>query len=458
MFRLYCTRVGSNEPVILKYDAKKSLIFDEDGTNLGEKLKEQFLQVQQAKIESGEISPDSNFKQNSLDPIPAVKFSPENPIGKTSNVRKLKIQLGLKCNYSCSYCSQASHLNQTFDTGNDDALEFLDKLDSWLTSVPQNIEFWGGEPFVYWKKLKILVPELRKKFPETTFSIITNGSLMTDEIISFIIENDIMITISHDGPGQPLRGPDPLEDPVLKEQWLKLFSLREGKVGINAVLTARNNKISKIRNWFYEKLEGDKVFIGLEGVVNAHDDGINTKFNEEDYIEMQSDIFFSLWNGEEPMGSPLMMKAKGFLDSILYQSDSEYLWQKCGMDRPEELAVDLKGNALTCQNTGNVGKHNIGSVYDMENVKLDTSWHWTEREECSHCPVLQICQGSCMFLEGDEWAQTCENEFNYAKPILAFVLARFFGFILLDIKGDIRRPKLKERVFPRIPISEYNNL
>ena len=32
---------------------------------------------------------------------------PTDPAGKSRDIRHLKLQLGLKCNYSCQYCSQA---------------------------------------------------------------------------------------------------------------------------------------------------------------------------------------------------------------------------------------------------------------------------------------------------------------------------------------------------------------
>ncbi|BBI61648.1 hypothetical protein HSBAA_29540 [Vreelandella sulfidaeris] len=44
---------------------------------------------------------------------------------------------------------------------------FLDGLNDWLVGQPQRIEFWGGEPLVYWKKLKLLVPALRERFPDS---------------------------------------------------------------------------------------------------------------------------------------------------------------------------------------------------------------------------------------------------------------------------------------------------
>ena len=34
------------------------------------------------------------------------------------------------------------------------------------------------------------------------------------------------------------------------------------------------------------------------------------------------------------------------------------------------------------------------------------------------CPVLQLCKGSCMFLEGEFFAQSCANEFAFNMGIM----------------------------------------
>jgi uncharacterized protein len=116
------------------------------------------------------------------------------------------------------------------------------------------------------------------------------------------------------------------------------------------------------------------------------------------------------------------------------------------MDEEDQLAVDLAGNVMTCQNTGAKGKHGIGSVKDLDAVRLDTAWHWSHRDTCSHCPVLQLCKGSCMFLEDELFAQSCENEYRYNTAVLAGVIKYVTGCELERIEGDIRRPRVRRAI------------
>lgn len=151
-------------------------------------------------------------------PVPRV--SKQTPLGKSRVPRTLKIQLGLSCNYACSYCSQAVQIADATVSKLADVEAFLAGLDGWIEGAPEKIELWGGEPFLYWAKIKRLVPALAKLFPEARFSIITNGSLLDREKLDFIANYDIAVGISHDGPGQHLRGPDPLDDHD-KRRWIE---------------------------------------------------------------------------------------------------------------------------------------------------------------------------------------------------------------------------------------------
>jgi len=117
------------------------------------------------------------------------------------------------------------------------------------------------------------------------------------------------------------------------------------------------------------------------------------------------------------------------------------------MDRIDSIAVDLKGNVLTCQNVSaasaapNGQAHRIGHVSDLAAVKLDTATHWSKRRDCPSCPMLQICQGSCMFLEGPLWDRSCDNAYSDAVPIFAAGIEFLTGCVPIYIDGDFREDR-----------------
>ena len=226
------------------------------------------------------------------------------PLGKSQRPRTLKIQMGLSCNYACSYCNQAFQINDATVSTQGDVERFLAQLETWIKAAPERIELWGGEPFVYWAKLKRLVPALAARFPEARFSIITNGSLLNREKLDFIARYDIGIGLSHDGPGQNLRGPDPLDDPE-RRRWIEaLLAERPGKVSINTVLTRENHSIEAIATWFRDRL-GKDVPLALEGVVNTYDAATllgSGAFDEDDLRHLSDEVFYPLANDPNTFG------------------------------------------------------------------------------------------------------------------------------------------------------------
>ena len=427
VYELAC-RSASGEPVRLRYAPHASELTDGDGAPL-----------------LGDVRP---FEYASVD-----RIAPDAPGWKSREVDTLKIQLGLGCNYNCGYCNQASAVAGAPVTRTADADRFLATLDQWLVGAPQRIEFWGGEPLVYFAKLQRLVPALRRRFPAAVLFMVTNGSLLDEEVIGFIERWDLHVAVSHDGPGQHLRGPDPFDDPQ-RAHWLReLWRRRRGgelpRVTFNVVLTPANADIATTRRWLAERIRDDDIVLDTEGVVSVYDDRTlngSGRWSEADYARLHRSIVDGFMTGDALAYLSIRHKAQDFVSSLQRRRPGAALGQKCGMDEPGHLAVDLHGNVMTCQNTGAQGKHRLGHVSGLEAVALDTATHWSHRECCSHCPVVQLCKGGCMYLDGAHFAQSCENEYRYNRAILEGVLLHLTGLRLEGIAGDIRRPQNRRAI------------
>lgn len=123
-----------------------------------------------------------------------------------------------------------------------------------------------------------------------------------------------------------------------------------------------------------------------------------------------------------------------FYASIQRRRPIAALGQKCGMDSPDAIAVDLRGNVMTCQNTGAKGAHKIGQVADFDAIALDTATHFAFRDECMSCPVVQLCKGSCMFLEGEFFKQSCANEFAFNMGIMMAAVWHLTGMVVVGVE------------------------
>lgn len=365
-----------------------------------------------------------------------IPFSPENPIVGKDAPRILKIQLGLGCNYSCSYCSQGGQKGEVTNT--QDARDF--ELD-FVGGTPEKVELWGGEPLLYWKKIQTLVPKIQAKWPGISMSIVSNGTLLTREKIDWLYDNGFSVALSHDGPGQHLRGEDPLLDKDMLDNWSYLFEKFGERASINSVLTAHNHDLFTLWMWFEERL----------GTVKVNVEDIVTDYGGAKMTDTQlQDVYHSIKKHASSglaMVFPRMRWAMlQFMETLAYSKPLAGGNQVCGMDRKDQLAVDLHGNVLTCQNAGVESGHKIGTTSDLANVKLDTSTSYMARPNCKECPVVHLCYGSCMFLKGDDFESSCRASYWYNRAILEGVITLLTGLKVSKIGGW--SPKDHKRIIP----------
>jgi len=385
-----------------------------------------------------------------------IPFSKDMPLKKSKNISKIKIQLGLSCNYSCEYCSQR-FVERPPETSKKDIESFMEKLNVLNITEEQGllVEFWGGEPLVYWKTLKPLAEAFAEKFGhwknKVKFSMVTNGSLLTREICSWLYYMGFTIAISHDGPGQFVRGPDPFDDPEKKKVILEFYKVMspQGRLSFNSMLNNKNIGREAIYNYFFE-LTGDKdVVIGEGGIIDAYDDAAisNSLITLDEHFNYRRTTFNDIFSTNGEINFHLtFQKIDNFISNTLAHVESKYVGQKCGMEQADTLALDLKGNIVTCQNVSivetskNGESHLGGNLSDYDNVALKSVTHWKSRTNeisCTDCPVLHLCRGSCMYLDGKHWDVTCANA--YSDNIVMFALAMekiTGGFIPVTIKGD----------------------
>ena len=417
--------------------------------------KKVFLYDNETNVLKGEDGNVFKFPemQESQNFLPATTFSKDIPLKKSTKIGLLKIQLGLGCNYTCDYCSQ-KFVERADSTTHKDIESFLAKLDNleFSEKMGLTVEFWGGEPLVYWKTLKPLAEALKERFADwktpPRFSMITNGSILTEDIIDWLMMMDFSVSISHDGPGQSVRGPDPFDDPAKKELILGFYRmmtrLKKG-ISFNSMLSKNNQSRKAIHEWFINLTGNENIVLGEGTLVDAYDeDGItNSLITHQDHFNFRRNTFKEIYANDGYIGfQAIIDKIDNFTRAILSQTPAKYLGQKCGMDNEHALAVDLKGNVITCQNVSaaetskNGEPHLSGSLDDYANVSITTSTHWSNRRDCASCPVLHLCKGACMFLDNKFWDISCSNAYSDNVALFAASIYKMTGYIPTLIKGD----------------------
>jgi uncharacterized protein len=111
------------------------------------------------------------------------------------------LHLTRACNLRCSYCYAPPKPDpgMTFDT----ARQVID-LGVRLNRGSCGLVFFGGEPLLKADLIREIVAECKLRQKEGQgrfhFKITTNGLLLDDDLLQFSVENEILITMSLDGP------------------------------------------------------------------------------------------------------------------------------------------------------------------------------------------------------------------------------------------------------------------
>ena len=143
----------------------------------------------------------------------------------------LALELTQNCNYSCSYCFEGNSCGKKFESLDFNTASFaIDKLPN-----GSKLRFFGGEPLLKFDLIKKLVA----KYPQHSYSIVTNGSLITREIAIFLAENNFSIGLSYDGFGWQNKNRISLNKNSQNdfESAIKFLSEVNAQVGISTVIT-----------------------------------------------------------------------------------------------------------------------------------------------------------------------------------------------------------------------------
>jgi uncharacterized protein len=133
-------------------------------------------------------------------------------IDNPSYYRQLILNLTENCNLKCKYCIFSDSYTYTrsptkktmsFETSRKAVDYFFSLNESLARRNPGKfiaINFYGGEPLLGFSTLKKIVPYIRQNSPLRFLLLMTtNGLLLNDEIVDFIVENDIHVAVSLDG-------------------------------------------------------------------------------------------------------------------------------------------------------------------------------------------------------------------------------------------------------------------
>lgn len=374
--------------------------------------------------------------------LPRNLFQQINQQTDWNHIKSLTIVLGSKCNFNCDYCLEERENSYVHDFKIRDVDPFVSKIKNNLnTSEITDVEFFGGEPLVYWKPLKKLIPKLRDVLPNlSNYRFVTNGSLLTEKIVQFCKENNIRIVCSEDG-NRNVQRKEREEDSETWKKYQKFSEIMGDNFGIRYCLSSIHPDCNESLRYFTDKIPNIGRITDF-GVLNANTPRkiipVKVLKNFENKIETLRSIHNSRLKSLLNL-NPLQMATRRLFNDLIkqYRKNNLYAYPISCQDR-------LFGNSLTVDTLGQVMRccwiHDrssfIGDIENLSQVKFEGFISWRERENCPSCPVVALCKGCCSLASEDSVRLSCPSKFaDYFAYFRAF-LKREYSLELIDMSPN----------------------
>lgn len=354
------------------------------------------------------------------------------------HIETFKLLLGLHCNYKCKYCNQTPVKEvEPSKLQLDTCFKVLDKVKSDY-DLRSHFELWGGEPLVYWKALKQIIPYIRKLWPDLPITMITNGSLLNKEKAQFFIEHKVTLIISHDGPAQVITRND--ADILGTKNFDEAFSLLAPTPyfgSFHFVISQYNCNLYDTVEWF-DKNVFEGVPLSTEGIINrfSYNADFFPMFNNE-----QQGTLIECFNKMAQDESSRLDFVHRFVASFIRKLNrgDKYVSYQYGCNDPDDttLSVDMMGNLLTCHAIPANIALGLGNVLRKPNFKrkAESFIGWARRDNCKNCIGLPICHGGCGVISNEEHNKYyCTNKWLEGIATISGAMGRLFGERLLAVQ------------------------
>jgi uncharacterized protein len=349
------------------------------------------------------------------------------------------------CNFSCKYCyyehemqSKSSHMDLGI------AKKLIKNIadDTFYKNVCFHLH--GGEPLILGLDYLRELVNLQKEFlteKSYTNNIQTNGSLITEEIISFIKENGIHIAISIDGPkhindkNRVFKNGQGTYEKIVKN--IKLLSDHGVKFSIAAVYKEFVKDVSEMYSFL-------KSFDCLQKV-----DFLASKVyvaGSQNYGHFLSDIFDIWFNDSECEFDIRILSI--ITQNLLGLGNNLCMFKEVCVTQVHGISIDPYGNAYPCDNInynycllGNIENESITNLLVNNPIRNRLKKMQLKRIE-SHrfCKWYPYCFGGCP-THFNEITKTNAYCADY-QIIFSHIQHALIVHSILDEKGCIKNNNL----------------
>lgn len=323
-----------------------------------------------------------------------------------------------ECNLNCKYCFIEQNPEST------DTYRIMDlkvakiAIDKFATEIScdkkeAQILIYGGEPLLNRNILVDVISYIRSKLPDAQLSIITNGTLVDEEIVDLLKKYNVGVGISLDGPSDITdknRVFKNKSDSVYKIARNKIDILSKYDVNYCISLTITQDVLDnqdRVLKWLKE-LPAKNVFFNL---YHFSKEEIANRVSWQGYYEALSSFILRANDELNIVG-----KRDGRVDELndLFLKHV-FRIQSCGAQGLNQIAVLPDGSVTICHGDSRKRDEIIGNIIHeniSEIISKTEKWkdlYTIDHYECLQCEALYVCGGGC--------PQQSKILFNDAKAV-----------------------------------------
>lgn len=321
---------------------------------------------------------------------------------RTAKIEIMYMIMSTGCNLGCKYCFVENNQNNNhceINMTKKVAETAVDKFSKYI--IDQKIDhplivFYGGEPLINWKEIKDIINYAEQKIGNIRFNMVSNGTLLSKEIVAFLAEHKVEVGISVDGP-QKLNDTNRIYRNSTKSVYndvmttINLFEQYDLKFGLSITVSPQllENK-EMVLKWLKD-IDKKNIFFNLYHFTH--------KEEWNDYYEEACDFLIEAYEYLSPYGiidGRITRKIDSFANEVFKFAD-------CASNGGNQITIKPNGNVCVCQGYLKTDQYELGSIFDLEFDTLkesDEFKFWINRvplnrEECINCEALFICGGGC---------------------------------------------------------------
>ena len=363
-----------------------------------------------------------------------------------------------KCNLACTYCYEYGE-DKIVDTENGrkpkfmseatarEAVEFM--LRESGSSPRAHLTFFGGETLLNFPVLKSTVAYARRRAAEAgksvDFSLTTNATLLRPEVIEFLVDNEVGVTISIDGPKEMqdrfrvFHDGSGSYDAVMPKVRELLQKHRRRPIGARVTLTTQTLDVTRIYRHLTEEVGFAEV--GFAPVTTAA--GRDYAIADAGFDSLLAQ-FRAL--AQDFLRAALENRHHGFsnvketIEEIHKGASKAY---PCGAGLGL-MGVATDGDVNLCHRFAGSDVHKLGTVRDgidraAQQEFLDQH-HLDGKPVCQTCWARPLCSGGCYHEAHTRYGTTTSANLHYCDWIRGWTetCLQIYGEIAVRNPGYLR--------------------